>query len=377
MKIQIPNPIIQNNLKIPKSFLSRIQHLESSKTASHSPIRSFLKINNRNLKNLSMKSRKTLEKTSVLPRSKENSYSTTSLSRKNKLENTSLNQLHPKTLKNSKDLNMILKTIPKYTARKIQDMKKGYKPNFDPLATSFLLLFGEMDENLGLQMRSLRLKISEVFTSYLSNSGKFINLLRTLPEVMKKTEFSRKVILECIKSLESVSRSQLSNNYKDLYDFIYLLINYLVRSKDKYQNNLNRSISQPYKGKIIEKNDDFGSFIDTSIFQTYEKLESTTEYKFENIEKPLTCSNRNTPLIIFFDCKPPASPESIPKDGHQRNLRIGETSNSSKLSFTRPASCKVKTKPENTSDTEKIIIRNHISNAKKKFWDEMRQVTFI
>ncbi|OMJ71069.1 hypothetical protein SteCoe_30826 [Stentor coeruleus] len=234
----------------------------------------------------------TLMKTQVLDRNKENSQFLTALK-------TYL--ITPTT-----ELNIIAIEIHKYSARKVQDLKKLYKPteNYDALVTSFLIVFGEIDESINKELVSLRRKIGEIFTSYLSNSGKLYRLIRSLPEILKKLEISQKALIEAKKSLEIVDKQSLSSIYQDLYDLLKLIIDFWDRGLKKSHVE-DRTVLGVRKINCQIQEEDKDFFDCSGIFNTYDgKTQSnnntSTEISFNDlVRKPMTCLNKNKNFIDF------------------------------------------------------------------------------
>lgn len=321
---------------------------------------------------------KVLIHTKPSSRSKENIVSSASSFSNRKINSAQLvNTLKSHIFRPSKELNLILKAIPKYTARKVQDLKKAYKntEEYDQFATGFLSIFGVLDEELGKELGSLRKKIGEVFTSYLSNSGRFFKLLKNLPNVIKKTEVSNKVLLEAFKTLDHVNKAKLSTNYQDLYEFVLLIINYFENCK-KPAGSLSQLRSSREESSMILKDFLGGS----CIFNTYDKRElqsndSRIDTSFSDTSsKPLTCSNKNNMSLQFFDNKP-CETKNPAKKNHEI-YRIYETPRSiSTKSFLKNASNSHQnsTLPSRKSASD-LEIKNKIAKAKKNDWEEIRMV---
>ena len=282
MKKNTSNANIRKNFDMPPVLSSKNLNTIRFNSTPHTFSRILLKTKNLNTeKNLTTKLKQFKTANSSNSRTKENNSTGKSLISNSKIESSYvLNTLKSHVFKPTKELSTILQAIPKYTARKIQDLKKGYKSNenFDLLANCFLSIFGELDEELGKEIKSLRKKIGEIFTGYLSNSGRFIKLLRNLPDAIKKTEICNKVISDTLKSLEGINKFKLSSNYQDLYDFIYLVAKYFDKNKNPSKDNLNRSVSQTLKANklseesLMDIKDIFGN---AYIFQTYNLITIT------------------------------------------------------------------------------------------------------
>ncbi|OMJ90696.1 hypothetical protein SteCoe_6869 [Stentor coeruleus] len=238
--------------------------------------------------------------------SKENILMKTQTIDSNKENSQFLTALKTYLITPTTELNIIAIEIHKYSARKVQDLKKLYKPteNYDALVTSFLIIFGEIDESINKELVSLRRKIGEIFTSYLSNSGKLYRLIRSLPEILKKLEISQKALIEAKKSLEIVEKHALSSIYQDLYDLLKLIIDFWDRGlKKTYIEDIPPLGVRKINCQIQEEDKDF--FDCSGIFKTYdEKTQSNnntvTEISFnELIRKPMTCLNKNKNFIDF------------------------------------------------------------------------------
>ena len=335
-----------------------------------------------------------------LSKSKENLFSNTNFSN-SKLESSDLlKSLKSRVLKDTKELNQILKLIPKYTARKVQDLKKGYKNNetYEVLAACFLKVFGELDSQLGLEINSFRVKIGQIFTNYLSNSARFLKLLKSLPELLRKIEITNKTIKDSVKCIENVEKEKLSNNYQDLFDFLYFILDFLACSKSLPRPSLgSRSYSQNKRNKMNEET--FAEFLGSGIFRTYEQLESN-EFKldtsFLDIKNLLTCQNKNNNFLDIFDTKLlnthkiEAIPDSFCSKSFEnkekpkifqnsKNRKIFENhektqnfeKNSSSNSLKPPGRLLISPKPgvkrNNTTEGNKINSREKIATAKKHF----------
>ena len=329
-------------------------------------------------------------------KSKENLDSNGSESVNSRIESVNLvNTLKSHIFRPPKELNLILRAIPKYTARKVQDLKKGYKftEDFDLFATGFLSIFGVLDEELGKELVSLRRKIGEVFTAYLSNSGRFFKLLRNLPIIIKKTEICGKVLAEALKTVGNVNKSKLSSNYQDLYDFLMLIINYFEKNNptQKSQNSIKnyttrcqRLNKSPTDEFSLDIKDFFGS---SHIYQTYDKCE--TNFNDSRIDTSFTdscthqiaylnpVSHRNLGFIGVKSVKSSYdNPTKCVSHYETTEMHDPPRSISSKMLPMKMDSSRCITLPSSSFEADKIILRNKISTAKRKEWDEIRLVMY-
>jgi hypothetical protein len=272
-----------------------------------------------------------------------------------------LNTLKTYIMKSSRDLNLIQREIPKFTARKIQDLKKGYKfnENFDALASCFLAVFGEIDEELKKEMISLRMKIGEHLVNYFSNSGKFIKILKNLTDVFRKVDIGTKALFDAGKMLEIVKREKLSTNYQDLYDFMLAIIRFFRGKKSN--------------SKLIgEGNQSFMSnrMTPDRLFSTQSIINQSTEISFFDNSNPLSCSNKSSSSTsIFRRSNNSKTPKELSKC--HESLRCSSHNSLSKRLARLDES--------KASDVENsvCISRDHQSIEKRKEWDEIRTVRVI
>ncbi|OMJ89847.1 hypothetical protein SteCoe_7929 [Stentor coeruleus] len=242
---------------------------------------------------------------SVTNRSKDNIIGKSLVNNNLKESAHLINALKTYLIEPTGELNSILIEIPKYSARRVQDLKKWYKPteNYDALATCFLIIFAEIDETINKELVSLRRKIGEVFTSYISNSGKLYRLIRSLPEILKKIDFCPKNIIEAQKSLEIVAKEHLSNIFQDLHELLRLIINFCMKNTKK--NPISKLTSKGYKINDENFHETKDLFEDSRIFKTYNEISQSNnntnmEISFIDLaNKPLTCSNKNKNSINF------------------------------------------------------------------------------
>lgn len=283
--------------------------------------------------------------------------------KENEESNYLLNTLKTYIMKTSRELNLIQKEIPKFTARKIQDLKKGYKFNedFDSLSSCFFTLFVEIDEDLKKDMISLRMKIGEYFISYFSNSGKFIKLLKNLTEVIKKIDLSPKVLTDSMKFLESVKREKLSTNYQDLFDFLKIILDYFKSKKS---------------GKALgEVDQSFNKLSGTQRFATPDKLLSSqnltnksVEMSFLEFTKPLSCSNKSVSCMNLFK-KPPISKSPLTRSAKENRMNLQKT--------LKKTSNRLDESKLSENEMSSVASREQVSIEKKKEWEEIRDVRNI
>ena len=268
-------------------------------------------------------------------------------------------------MKTSHELNLIQKEIPKFTARKIQDLKKGYKFNedFDSLASCFLTLFVELDEDLKKDMISLRMKMGEYFICYFSNSGKFIKLLKHLTELIRKTELTSKVLGDSIRYLDCVKREKLSTNYQDLFDLLKLILDYFKKKKNS------KSISK--------ENQSFCKLSESKCFVSPEKLLNTQnlsnnlgEMSFLEITKPLSCSNKSVSCINLFKKPPLSRTPKLCKVSSKENILVSRN-----LSYKKNNPLDDSKLSEN--EMSSTFSKEHISLERKREWEEIRTVRII
>ena len=331
-------------------------------------------------------------------KSKENLNSSEVESLNSRIESAHLvNTLKSHIFRPAKELNLILRAIPNYTARKVQDLKKGYKftEDFDCFATVFLSIFGVLDEELGKELVSIRRKIGEIFTAYLSNSGRFFKLLLNLPIILKKTEICSKVLNEALKMIGKVNRSKLSSNYQDLYEFLMLIINYLEKNNltQKSQNSINNSTTHRQKSNKLPTNEfsmDIKDCFDNSyIYQTYDKCE--TNFNDSRIDTSFSDTYAHqTPHLNIPSLKIPAfldiksiksSYDNTSKwsqsyeisKNHDPHRSFSSKILPMKMDYSRS---RCKTQQKSSSEADKMILRNKISIAKRREWDEIRLVIY-
>ena len=272
-------------------------------------------------------------------------------------ENTYLlNTLKTYIMKSSYELNQVQKEIPKFNARKIQDLKKGYKFNedFDALASSFLSIFAEIDQELKKEMISLRMKIGEYMISYFSNSGKFIKILKNLTEILKNVELGPKALSDAVKMLDLVKREKLSMNYQDLFDLLAAIIKFF------------RSKKASGKGLADTSRNLLSSRTPDKLLSTQSIVNQSTEMSFTDYTKPLSCSNKSMHYPSLFQ-KPLTK---TAKDSRASDYPRCSSHKSLSKRITRLDDSK-------TSDCENSqCLKDHHSIERKKEWEEIRQVNF-
>lgn len=286
-------------------------------------------------------------------------------SKEHEESNYLLNTFKTYVMKTTRELNLIQKEIPKFTARKIQDLKKGYKFNedFDSLASCFFTLFVELDEDLKKDTISLRMKIGEYFISYFSNSGKFIKLLKHLTEVIRKTELSSKVLADSIKYLDCVKREKLSTNYQDLFDLLKLILDYLKNKKNS------KSIS--------EGNQSFCKLSESKCFVGSERLLNTQklsnnlgEMSFLEMTKPLSCSNKSVSCTNLFKKPPLSRTPKVCKVSSKENILINR-------SLSNKKNIRLDDSKLSENEMSSLLSREQYSLERKKEWEEIRIVSII
>ena len=267
-----------------------------------------------------------------------------------------LSTLKSYIMKSSRELNQIQKEIPKFNARKIQDLKKGYKFNedFDALASSFLSVFAEIDQELKKEMISLRMKIGEYLISYFSNSGKFIKILKNLTEILKNVELGTKALNDAVKMLEMVKRENLSMNYQDLHDLLLAIIKFFKNKKSSV-----KVLGEANMNLVSKRAPD-------RLLSTQSIINQSTELSFTEYCKPLSCSNKSV------HCP---SPFKQPLCKSTKDPRAAEYSRcSSHKSLSKRI---VRLDDSKTSDCENSLYgKDPHSTERRKEWEEIRQVMF-
>ena len=267
-----------------------------------------------------------------------------------------LSALKSYIVKPSPELVQVQKEIPKFNARKIQDLKKGYKFNedFDALASSFLSVFAEIDQELKKEMISLRMKIGEYLISYFSNSGKFIKILKGMTETLKNLELAPKALADAARTLGLVKRERLSTNYQDLHDLLAAMVKFFRRKKssEKGSDGTRRSL-------LARRTPD-------KLLSTQSIVNQSTEISFSESSKPLSCSNKSTHY---------PSPGKQPLSKAPQDPRA---SHSTRYSSHKSLSKRVKAlDASQTTDWEdSLCAKDPHSIERKKEWEEVRQVKF-
>ena len=259
-------------------------------------------------------------------------------------------------MKSSRELNQIQKEIPKFNARKIQDLKKGYKFNedFDALASSFLSIFAEIDQELKLEMISLRMKIGEYLISYFSNSGKFIKILKNLTEILKNAELGTKALNDAVRMLEMVKRENLSMNYQDLHDLLLAIIKFFKNKKSSV-----KVLGEANMNLMNKRTPD-------RLLSTQSIINQSTELSFIEYCKPLSCSNKSVHCPSPFKqplCK--AAKDSRTTDYSRCSSHKSLSKRITRLDDSKTSDC------ENS-----LFIKDQHSSERKKEWEEIRQVMF-
>lgn len=297
---------LQKRIEIPPVLSQKHSQAKRPNSTPHSSMSQTSKLTSKIPYNKTTTIKKPISKDkSITSRSKENIISKALVHDNPKESAHFINALKTYLIKPTGELNSIIIEIPKYSARRVQDLKKCYKPteNYDALATCFLIIFAEIDESINKELVSLRRKIGEVFTSYLSNSGKLYRLIHNLPEILKKIEFCPKNLIEAQKSLEMVTKAQLSNIFQDLHELLRLIIDFGI--KNAKTSPINRLLPRNHKNNDENSHETRDLFEDSRIFKTYDgKSQSNNntamEISFVDLtNKPLTCSNKNKNSINF------------------------------------------------------------------------------
>lgn len=297
---------LQKRSEIPPVLSIKKPQVKRPNSTPHSSLNQTLKIKRKVPIEKSLTRKPVEHYKNTASQSKESTLTKTQTFDSNKENSQFLTALKTYLITPTTELNIIAIEIHKYSARKVQDLKKLYKPteNYDALVTSFLIIFGEIDESINKELVSLRRKIGEIFTSYLSNSGKLYRLIRSLPEILKKLEISQKALIEAKKSLEIVEKQSLSSIYQDLYDLLKLIIDFWDRGlKKSYTEDRPALGVRKVNCQIQEEDKDF--FDCSGIFKTYDgKTQSNnntaSEISFNDlVRKPMTCLNKNKNFIDF------------------------------------------------------------------------------
>lgn len=281
------------------------------------------------------------------------------------------------------EINFILKLIPKYTARKVQDLKKNYKYNedYENLASSFLYIFSELDRELGQEAISLRKKKGDIFTYYLSNSIRILKVFRNLPNLIESVRISEKSLNSAISSFEAINKENLSSNYRDLHDFMYFIIDYYKKNKKLISKSSVRSCLSTLRlkktnGEALTEFSD--TFSNKNLMNTYDKrdiferLDTKIDTSFSNyIQKPLTCSNKKSQQDYGFS-----------KIKTQRlliqNNENKKTSEKSLLKNVSPwKSSRINFEKQDNSSEKSFSLRKNNSRERKNDWEEIRRVKII